>query len=124
LYTPPRQWARIVPPKPLTVGIDDENGHPLGYGIIPNVSEAGACIWTNSPLERGARLVLRISFACPAEVHDVAARIVWTSKGRDALGAPLFRCGLEWQDASSASLLRLRQLAPKLHTHSAPLCRG
>jgi hypothetical protein len=103
--------VRIVPPRPITVGIDDESGLPLGYGVIPNVSEAGACVWTDSQLEPGGRLVLRISFARPAEVHEVAARIVWTSEGNDPTGAPMRCYGLLWQDFSSACEMRLRHLA-------------
>jgi hypothetical protein len=109
--TPPRQQVRIVPPRPITVGIDDENGLPLGYGVIPNVSEAGACVWTDSLLAPGEWLVLRISFAHPAEVHEVAARVVWTGECEDLSGAPMRRYGLLWQDFSSACETRLRHLA-------------
>lgn len=111
MHTPPRQWARIVPPNPITVGIDDENALPLGYGVIANVSEAGACIWTDGGLDPGARLVLRISFAQPAEVHEVAARVVWGDEGEDRSGTRMHRYGLQWHDATSACVLRLRHLA-------------
>ena len=112
MYTPPRQRTRIVPPRPITVGIDDENRLPLGYGVVPNVSEAGACVLTDSYLEPGGRLVLRISFTYPAEVHVVAARVVWTGGGADSSGGtPMRRYGLMWHDFSSACVLRLRHLA-------------
>jgi PilZ domain len=109
LYTPPRHGTRIVPHRPISVAIDDENGLPLGYGVIPNVSEAGACVWTNCHLEPGGRLVLRVRFAHPAE--QVAARVVWTREGDDPLGGPpLRRYGLQWQDFSSACVPRLLHL--------------
>jgi len=111
LHTPPRTCARIVPPNPITVGIDDEIGLPLGYGVIANVSEAGACVWTDGRLDPGARLVLRISFPCPAEVHEVAARVVWGDEGEDLAGAPMRQYGLRWHEPSSACVLRLRHLA-------------
>lgn len=111
MHTPPRQRPRIVPPRPMTVAIDDQHGLPLGYGVIADASEAGACVWTDSQLEPGGRLVLRISFAHPAEVHEVAARVVWAGEGEDASGAPLRRYGLLWHDSSSACVLRLRHLA-------------
>jgi hypothetical protein len=103
--------VRIVPPRPIRVRIDDENGLPLGYGVIPSVSEGGACIWTDSQLEPGGRLVLRISFAHPAEVHEVTARVVRTGEGEDPSGAPMRRYGLMWRDYSSARELRLRHRA-------------
>ena len=48
LQNPTRLRARIVPPNPITVAIDDENGLPLGYGVVANVSDAGGCVWTDS----------------------------------------------------------------------------
>jgi len=111
LYTRPRQRQRIVAPRPITVGIDDENGLPLGYGVIANVSEAGACVWTNSHLEPAGRLVLRVRFGQPAAVQEVAARVVWTREDDDPLGgAPMRRFGLQWQDFSSAYVPRLLHL--------------
>jgi hypothetical protein len=111
LNNPTRQRARIVPPSPITVAIDDENSLPLGYGVIANVSDAGGCIWTDSRLEPGARLGLRVSFAHPSEVHEVAAQVVWGDDGEDREGCRMHRYGLLWKDASSACVRRLRDLA-------------
>jgi hypothetical protein len=98
------------PPRPITVGIDDENGFFLGYGVIPNVSEAGACVWIDSYFDPGGRLVLRISFVYLAEVHEVAARVVWTGECKVFSGVPVRRYGLIWHDFSSACVLHLRLL--------------
>jgi len=111
LDKPTRQRARIVPPSPITVAIDDENGLPLGYGVIANVSDAGGCIWTDSLLEPGARLGLRVSFPRPAEVHEAAALVVWGDEGEDRAGCRMRRYGLQWRDASSACVRRLREIA-------------
>jgi Tfp pilus assembly protein PilZ len=111
MHTPPRQRARIVPPDPITVAIDDENGLPLAYGVIANVSESGACVWTDGRLEPGARLVLRISFPRPPEVHEVAARVVWGDEGEDRSGARMQRYGVQWHEVTSACVQRLRDLA-------------
>jgi PilZ domain len=111
MLTPPKRRRRFVPPRPITVGIDDENGLPLGYGVIPNVSEAGACVRTDSQLDPGGQLVLRIRFAHRAKVHEVAARVVWTGEAEDPSGAPMRRYGLLWHHLPSACALRLRHLA-------------
>ena len=124
MHTPPRQRARVVPPSPITVAIDDENGLPLGYGVIANVSDAGACIWTNGQLDPGARLSLRVSFAQPAEVHDVAAIVVWGDEGEARSGEPMHRYGLRWHDASSACVLRLRHLALRASGERQTPARG
>ena len=111
MQNPTRQRARIVPPSPITVAIDDENGLPLGYGVVANVSDAGGCVWTDSHLEPGARLSLRVSFPHPAEVHEAAALVVWGDEPEDRAGSPMHRYGLQWSDASSACVRRLREVA-------------
>lgn len=122
LHTPPRARARIVPPSPITVAIDDESSLPVGYGVIANVSESGGCVWTDGRLEPGAQLSLRVSFAQPAEVHEVAALVVWGEESEDRAGLKMHRYGLRWYDASSACVLRLRHLA--LNASGQPGSRG
>lgn len=111
MENPTRQRSRIVPPSPITVAIDDENGLPLGYGVIANVSDAGGCVWTDGVLDPGARLAVRVSFSHPSEVHEAAALVVWGAEGEDREGCRVHRYGLRWQDASSACVRRLRDLA-------------
>ena len=120
MYTPPRQRTRIVPPDPITVAIEDDHGLPLGYGVIANVSEAGACVWTDGQLDPGARLALRVSFARPAEVYDVAAVVVWSEAGERRDGATMRRYGLRWHDAASPCVLRVRRLARGLTDDHTP----
>ena len=124
MHTPPRARARIVPPSPITVAIDDENALPLGYGVIANVSESGACVWTDGALDPGAALSLRVSFAQPSEVHEVAASVVWGDEGEDRAGHPMQRYGLRWQDASASCVLRLRHLALRASGESRTPSRG
>ncbi len=117
----PRQKARIVPPTPITVAIDDqETGASLCYGVIANVSEDGACVWTNAQLETGSHLLLRVSFAAPPEVHEVTGRVIWGKSGEDASPEPpppmsgaLRRFGVAWQDAPPAYVDRLRRLSAR-----------
>jgi len=116
-HTPARQRVRFVPPTPITVAVDDqESGLCLCYGVIANVSESGACVWTNGVLSTGSRLMLRISFAHPPEVHEVAGVVVWeNSLPGDAPVQPpgLRRFGVEWRETSNRCVLRLRELAAR-----------
>jgi len=108
-----RLTARIVPPHPITVGIEDEDSGPLAYGVIADISGTGACVWTDAQLDLDATLVFRISFACPPEVHEVTGVVVW---GQDCLeGAPgnARRYGIEWRGACCACRDRLGQLAAR-----------
>ena len=108
MYTPPRRRARIVPPSPMTVAIEDEAGFPLCYGVIANVSESGACVWTDGVLATSTRLVLRVSFARLSEVHEIGGIVVWEGLEESA---GMRRFGVEWRDASAACVARLRELA-------------
>ena len=115
MHTPSRQGARVVPPTPITVAIDDqETGLCLCYGVIANVSESGACVWTNGLLATGSKLVLRVSFAHPPEVHEITGLVVWenTAAAESAPMVPgLRRFGVEWLEASQTCIERLRQVA-------------
>lgn len=95
----------------MTVAIEDANGLTLGYGVIANVSESGACVWTDGVLSAGARLLLRVSFAHLREVHEIDGLVVWESAELATRGSGLRRFGVEWRDASAACVARLRQLA-------------
>jgi hypothetical protein len=111
VYTPPRRRARIVPPSPMTVAIDSAAGLPICYGVIANVSESGACVWTDGVLTSSSRLRLRVSFARLSEVHEIGGCVVWEAVERDARFAGMRRYGIEWLDASAACVSRLRELA-------------
>ena len=117
LYKPTRQRSRVVPPTPITVAIDDEEtGLCLCYGVIANVSETGACVWTNGVLATGSRLVLRVSFAHPPEVHEMLGTVVWerTLPSPASPMAPgLRRFGVEWLGASPACVRRLREMTSR-----------
>lgn len=110
LHSTARKGARVVPPAPITVAIDDETtGEPLGFGVLADLSESGASVWTNRPLVSGSRVRFRVSFRRPAEVQEVEGRVVWECPAGGVPG--LRRAGIEWRDPSSPCLVRLRQAA-------------
>jgi hypothetical protein len=111
VYSPPRRSARIVPPSPMTVAIEDETGFVLGYGVIANISESGACVWTDGILARSMRLMLRVSFGRLSEVHEIDGVVIWEGVENRIPGSTVRRFGIEWCDASPACIGRLRELA-------------
>jgi hypothetical protein len=103
--------------------MDDVLGVPLGYGVIANISETGACVWTNQELDPGMRLSLRVSFAHPPEVHEITGDVVWSD---DNAGGGFFhsgvrRYGIEWRDASASCVHRVRELALRTSSGQATL---
>lgn len=112
MQTPSRQRARVVPPTPITVAIDDvDTGACLCYAVVANVSESGACVWTNGVLARDEEYQLRVSFANPPEVHEITASVVWEDEGAPADGVGMRRFGVRWRDAASSCVRRLRALS-------------
>jgi len=95
----------------MTVAVEDETGLHLCYGVIANVSESGACVWTDGMLATSSRLLLRVSFARLSEVHEIGGLVVWEGIENDARGSGMRRFGIEWCDASPACVARLRELA-------------
>jgi hypothetical protein len=106
-----RLTPRIVPPRPITVAIEEAGGIPLAYGVIADISESGACIWTDAQLNVNATLEFRISFACPSEVYDVSGAVVWGQDCLPGAGHNARRYGVAWQEPAPACCSRLRELA-------------
>jgi hypothetical protein len=96
-----RGAVRIVPRSPITVAIQ-EGDVPKAYGVVANISEAGACIWTDAGLDAGRPVKLRLSFPKGSQPVDAEGVVVWGDSGSGT------RCfGLQWTDQSAARLARL-----------------
>jgi hypothetical protein len=108
---PRRLTPRIVPSSPITVAIQDDDGNPVAYGVVADVSGSGACVWTDAALAVGTTLSFRISFAQPPEVHELIGVVVWCEVATEAEGRGTRRSGVEWLGSSRACRERLRELA-------------
>jgi hypothetical protein len=102
-----RSAARVVPKSAITVSIDTPD-LPLAYGVVSNISEAGACVWTTADVPVGGALVLRMTFPGQPQPLQAAGRVIWEDGARDARGA--LRLGLQWSHASGPQHARLKQL--------------
>jgi hypothetical protein len=106
-----RLTPRIVPPSPITLAIEDDTGEPVAYGVIADVSGAGACVWTDAALSVGQTLSFRISFAESPDVHELVGVVVWTEPPSESDGRGARRSGVEWLGATRPCRERLRELA-------------
>ena len=100
-----RGAVRIVPRNPITVALQ-EASTPFAYGVVANISEGGACIWTNARLERGRNVALRLSFPRGSQPIDAEGLVVWVRPNAEG-GAESVRYGLQWsvQTAGRRELL-------------------
>ena len=76
----PRTVRRLVPRQSATVAVY-RGEQQVGYGILTNVSEAGACIVTDSLMAPGTDLRLKLSFYQEARLFETIARVVWSLEG-------------------------------------------
>jgi hypothetical protein len=75
--TTPRTVRRLVPRQSATVAVY-RGEQQVGYGILANVSEAGACIVTDSLMAPGTDLRLKLSFYEQPRLFETIARVVWS----------------------------------------------
>jgi hypothetical protein len=88
-----RRAARVVPPEPVTVTM--ENGNGVAYGIVANISETGACVRTDVAFAPGEELLVRLNFAREAQPVSATGRVVWAS-GVPKEGNGGLRHGVMW----------------------------
>lgn len=101
-----RGAVRVVPTRAITVVIENE-GFPLAYGVVANISDRGACVWTNRRLQVGESVSLRLSFAREPQPVEASGRVVW---GEPAREGDTLRYGLQWDEASLPARDRLKSL--------------
>jgi hypothetical protein len=87
-----------------------EENLPIAYGVVRDISEAGACIMTNTSLIPGRTYQFRMSFF-GGEILEAIARVVWRETGRtngaEPIGVPH---GIEFVDINSGNLENLRRI--------------
>ena len=102
-----RVAVRVIPRSAVTVALGNHD-LPRAYGVVANISEAGACVWTNGAFRTGDSLVLRLSFAHEGQPFQAAGTVVWSEQGRDQ--GDTLRYGLRWAHASGPQHDRLKTL--------------
>ena len=110
----PRTVHRLVPRQSATVAVY-RGEQQVGYGILTNVSEAGACIVTDSLMAPGTDLRLKLSFYREARLFETIARVVWSREAeaseRGFVGLRLH--GLRFTVTSTVERSRLSALLQK-----------
>jgi Tfp pilus assembly protein PilZ len=102
-----RSAIRVKPRSAVTAAIENQ-GYPMAYAVVANISEMGACLWTNGAFAVGESLVIRLSFPNEGQPIQAAGRVVWEDPQRDERGA--LRLGLRWSHTLGPAHTRLKQL--------------
>jgi hypothetical protein len=72
---------------------------------VANISEAGACIWTDTGLEAGCAVDLRLSFPRGSQPVDAGGIVVWGDPGPGSR-----RYGLRWTGLSDSHRAQLSRI--------------
>lgn len=101
-FSTPRTIRRLAPKYAATAAVYSGD-QQVGYGVVTNLSEAGACIATDSRLAPGSDLRLKVSFYEQPRLFETIARVVWTQEKSDGAGlAGLRLYGLRFTVTSTA----------------------
>ena len=103
-----RAALRLKPKSAVTVAIEAED-LSSAFGVVSNISEQGACLWTTGAFKVGVNLVLRLSFPREAQPLQAMGRVIWEDAHELGVDGAL-RYGPEWSDAEDSGQQRLRQL--------------
>ncbi|HXK12348.1 MAG TPA: PilZ domain-containing protein [Vicinamibacteria bacterium] len=103
-----RSAVRIVPRNPITVALQ-EAGAPFAYGVVANISEGGACIWTNARLEPGRSLALRLSFPKGSQPVQADGVVIWVEAESQTTAEGL-RYGIQWSGQTPGRSERLTRM--------------
>ncbi len=99
-----RGAVRIVPKKPITFAVE-EGGVPKAYGVVANISEAGACVWTDAALDPGGAVNLHLSFPSGSQPLQAEGVVAWVNAAVETR-----RYGLRWTDPSEARRARVKRI--------------
>ena len=100
-----RANARFVPSRSVTVVFEGRET-TRAYGVVANLSEGGACVWSDAHLKAGERVTLAVSFARASRPVPADARIVWTGPGSRP-GASRYGVEFDPETTEAAHLRRL-----------------
>lgn len=100
-----RRSRRFFPRSSVTVALLDKD-RTIAYGVVKDISEAGACVITDKPLAKNRDVILRMSFY-QTGMLAAGGRVVW-AEVTEALGGA--RHGVEFTDVATAERKKLRKI--------------
>ncbi len=116
-----RGAVRLIPRHPVSVEIMtiDIAAAP---GMLANISELGACVWTEATFAAGDALVLRLGFSGERQPFQAAGRVVWSDRPSNNGG--LRRCGMRWAHTGGPQHDRLKHLIERCERRAESFSPG
>ncbi len=108
IYSPERQWPRLVPDNAVMVSIF--SGTDQAYGLIANVSEVGVCIVSGVHFEPGSSILVRIEFQAQGKPFSSQAKVVWSRDETPPNQPASFVHGVTFIQMTEEQLVELRMV--------------
>jgi hypothetical protein len=108
VYSPERKWPRLVPDNAVMVSI--YVGTEQAYGLLANISEAGACVVSGVDFESGRKVLLRIGFEDGREPFSSEAKVIWSRDESESEKKATFVLGLRFYLISDEQQLLLKEV--------------
>jgi hypothetical protein len=94
------------------------------YGLLANISEAGACVVSGIDFEPGSKVLLRMGFDANAEPFSTEAKVVWSRDESESEKKATFVLGLRFDMISEEQMALLKEVLArpgfKLHVPGKP----
>lgn len=121
VYYPERKWPRLIPENAVMVSVFQ--GGEQAYGLIANLSEAGACVVAGVHFEPGKNLLLRIGFDPEGTPFTTQAAVVWSRDESESAKKPTFVHGIKFVLISEEQRAELKNILSEPDFH-APVIPG
>jgi Tfp pilus assembly protein PilZ len=98
---PERKAPRVRPRSPVTAAIEEFDR--LAFAIVANISDGGACIYTDREFPIGEALHVRLSFSGGEQTVPLDCYVIWSAHQTD----DTYHYGLQWVYPAGSDLRRL-----------------
>ena len=97
-----RVGRRYIPLESISVALLEDD-RIVAHGIVSNISERSACLITNTPIEPGRAVRIKLRRNGRTEFFETEARVVWSGEGLDpSLGVVGGRIGTSFMNVSES----------------------
>jgi hypothetical protein len=85
-------------------------GMEQAYGLLANISEAGACVVSGVNFEPGSKVLLRVGFDTEGEPFSSEARVIWSRDESESEQKATFVIGLKFDMISEEQQALLEEV--------------
>ena len=113
-----REAGRFIPVETISAILVSDSGF-LGHGVVSNISEKGACLITNTMIDRDQKIRVQFTANRGDELFQVPAKVVWSAEGMDRNSEIVgILVGVAFQPLSDSQRKRIAEILERGLFHS------